>query len=217
MDLVSPTSTGTLVGLAACALLLGATLLSRSRSTKHVTTNSEKKKGDTFPTAAPALFQTPLPQPLEGYKLELTDPKMYRPFRHGPNFITMGIRKMDWNEWIEMDSNFVRYHDTKVSELDKDLNAHVKYVDNDVTRLACFEVLDELTQYLTHRYPEVFSLKDNIIRNSVTGEEFQYPVATPTEALTTAAKLVQDDLVLMVENDGKFLLKGLLESLRDCG
>ena len=27
--------------------------------------------------------------------------------------------------------------------------------------------------------------------------------ATPTEALSTAAKLVQDDIVLMVENDGE--------------
>jgi hypothetical protein len=150
-------------------------------------------------------FQTPLPQPVQGYKLELTEPKLYRPFRHGANFITMGIRKMNWNEWIEMDSNFKRYHDTKVSELGKDIDAHVQYVDNDVTRLACFEVLDELTQYLTHRYPDVFQLHGNTIRNLVTGEEFPYPAADPTESMATAAKLVQDDLVLMVENDGEFI------------
>lgn len=29
-------------------------------------------------------------------------------------------------------------------------------------------------------------------------------LATPTEALATAGKLVQDDLILMVENDGEF-------------
>ena len=122
-------------------------------------------------------FTTPLPQPLDGFKLELTDPKAYRPFRHGMNFITMGIRKMSWNEWIEMDSNFLPYHDRKVSELEKDVKAHVDYVDNEVTRLACFEVLDELTQYLTHRYPEVFQSVGNTIRNLVTGEEFQYPTS----------------------------------------
>jgi hypothetical protein len=146
-------------------------------------------------------FKTPKPKPLEGYKLELTDPKLYRPFRHGPNFVTMGIRKMDWNEWIEMDSNFVRYHDAKVYELEKDLPARVQYVDNEPTRLACFEVLDELTQYVTHRYPDVFQLRNGYIHNTVTGEELQYPAANPTQAMVTAAKLVQDDLVIMVEND----------------
>jgi hypothetical protein len=146
-------------------------------------------------------FQTPVPKALEGYKLELTDPKLYRPFRHGPSFVTMGIRKMDWNAWIEMDSNFLSYHDTKVSELEKDVDARVQYVDNEVTRLACFEVLEELTQYLTQRYPEVFQLHSGLIHNTVTGEQFQYPAATPKEAMVTAAKLVQDDLVIMVEND----------------
>jgi hypothetical protein len=208
MDLVTPTSTIVLVGLAACAVFFGATILSRSHISKHVVTNSENTQQEKSSITATTPFQTPLPKPLEGYKLELTDPKLYRPFRHGPNFITMGIRKMDWNEWIEMDSNFIRYHDTKVSELDRDLDAHIKYVDNEVTRLACLEVLSELTQYLTHRYPEIFSLEGNTICNSVTGEKLQYPVATPTEALATAAKLVQDDLVLMVENDGKLLLLG---------
>jgi hypothetical protein len=111
----------------------------------------------------------------------------------------MGIRKMDWNEWIEMDSNFISYHDTKVSELEKDVKTRVQHVDNEITRLACFEVLDELTQYLTHRYPDVFQLRNGIIYNTVTGEEFKYPAETPTDAMVTAAKLVQDDLVLMVE------------------
>lgn len=109
---------------------------------------------------------------------------------------------MDWNEWIEMDSNFVRYHDIKVKQLEKDIDAHVAYVDNDVTRLACFEVYEELTQYLTHRFPEMFSLKDGILRNSVTREEFLYPASTPKEAMATAAQLIQDDIALMVLNDG---------------
>jgi hypothetical protein len=113
----------------------------------------------------------------------------------------MGIRKMSWDEWIEMDSNFIRYHDAKVVELEKDVKSRVNYVDNEPTRMACFEVLEELTQYLTHRYPEVFQLHGNTLSNTVTREKFQYPASTPTEAMVTAAKLVQDDLVVMVLND----------------
>ncbi|KAF3000917.1 hypothetical protein E8E13_008484 [Curvularia kusanoi] len=113
----------------------------------------------------------------------------------------MGIRKLDWNNWIEMDSYFLGYHKLKSEQLDQHLHDHVKYVDNQVTRDACFEVLEELTRYLTHRYPSVFKLDGNRLQNLATGEEFSYPAGDPTEALATAAKLVQDDLVLMVEND----------------
>ncbi|KAG9196824.1 hypothetical protein G6514_003946 [Epicoccum nigrum] len=121
----------------------------------------------------------------------------------------MGIRKMNWDEWIEMDSNFFRYHDMKVSELEKDVDARVKYVDNDVTRLACFEVLEELTQYLTKRYPEIFQLHDGALHNMITGERFEYPASSPKEAMVTAAKLVQDDLIIMVENgDGQYHIDG---------
>ncbi|KAM0340604.1 hypothetical protein ACHAPU_010441 [Fusarium lateritium] len=119
----------------------------------------------------------------------------------------MGIRKLDWNNWIEMDSNFLWYHDTKVSELDKDIDAHVQYVDNAVTRDACFEVLEELTAYLTARYPKIFQLSDGLLRNTLTGEAFSYPASNPQEAMATAAKLVQDDLVIMVEEeDGEYHL-----------
>jgi hypothetical protein len=95
------------------------------------------------------------------------------------------------------------YHDTKVQELNDDLEAHVKYRDNAVTRDACFEVYEELTRYLTHRYPSIFQLQGNILRNLATKEEFQYPAANPTEALATSAKLIQDDIVLMVLRDGE--------------
>ncbi|KAK7187854.1 hypothetical protein DPSP01_010899 [Paraphaeosphaeria sporulosa] len=201
MDSLLQSSAVTIFGLAACVLVLSVSLLRNLRKTDkalpvpRASTPGEKEKGEIRP------FKTPLPEPARSYKLELTEPKLYRPFRHGKNFVTMGIRKMDWNEWIEMDSNFVRYHDIKVKQLDKDIDAHVGYVDNEVTRLACFEVYEELTQYLTHRFPEMFSLKDGTLRNSVTKEEFPYPASTPKEAMATSAKLIQDDIALMVMND----------------
>ena len=87
----------------------------------------------------------------------------------------MGIRKLDWDNWIEMDSNYERYHDLKVAELEKDIDAHVQYYDDDVTKDACFEMLEELTRYLTHRYPRIFYLADGMLHNSVTGEKLRYP------------------------------------------
>ncbi|RFN43638.1 wlm-like protein [Fusarium flagelliforme] len=162
------------------------------------------RKGSVAKTAAKPddiEWKTPSPKPLPDFDLDVTKPQLYRPFRHGPNHVTMGIRKLDWNNWIEMDSNFMWFHDTKVSELEKDIDAHVQYVDNAVTRDACFEVLEELTAWLTVRYPKIFSLEGGKLRNSLTGEAFDYPASDPKEAMATAAKLVQDDLVIMVEED----------------
>jgi hypothetical protein len=145
----------------------------------------------------------------------------------------MGIRKLDWNDWIEMDSNFLRYHDLKASELKKDFASHVKYLDNPVVRDACFEVYEELNEYLIHRYPKVFQNNGKSLRNTLTGEQHPYPASkrhlstpnlhdcaafgtdyqcegSPEEALSCAALLVQDDLVLMVEEDGSYSQGGKL-------
>ena len=129
-------------------------------------------------------WKTPSPKPLPDFDLDVTKPQLYRPFRHGPNHVTMGIRKLDWNNWIEMDSNFMWFHDTKVSELEKDIDAHIQYVDNAVTRDACFEVLEELTAWLTVRYPKIFSLEGGKLRNSLTGEAFDYPASKSTCCVT---------------------------------
>ncbi|KAJ5520854.1 hypothetical protein N7463_001307 [Penicillium fimorum] len=145
-------------------------------------------------------FVKPLPNP-HPHDPTSNDPKLYRPFRHGPNFITMGIRKLHWDNWIEMDSYFLRYHDMKAAELKKEFNEHIKYVDNAVTKDACFELNEELVRHLTHRYPKTFRLEGGKVHNSLTGEAFPFPAATPDEALATSALLVQDDLVLMIKND----------------
>ena len=89
----------------------------------------------------------------------------------------MGTRKLDWNNWIEMDSNFLRYHDLKASELKKDFSAHVRYVDNATVRDACFEVYEELSEYLTHRYPQTFQRHGSSLRNTLTGEQHPYPAS----------------------------------------
>lgn len=120
-------------------------------------------------------FQTPAPEPTSYTPDDLRLPQPYRPFRRGPTFMTMGIRKLKWDDWIEMDSNFLRYHDLKAKELSKDLDAHVKYLDTPQVRDACFEVFEELTSYLTRRYPQIYKLDGTKLHNYATGEQFTYP------------------------------------------
>jgi hypothetical protein len=163
--------------LAGTALVLAALLLGVLQSfTNKNPPKSSPASTSTVSSREP--FVTPVPEPDLDFDPVARTPKPYRPFRHGPNFITMGIRKMDWNNWIEMDSYFLRYHETKAAELKKDFNEHIKYVDNEVTKHACFELYEELVQYLVHRYPKVFRLSANTVHNALTGETFRFPART---------------------------------------
>ena len=62
-------------------------------------------------------FQAPEPAPYPNWDIHKTKPLPYRPFKHGPKYmtprrftslsdalvryhITMGLRKMDFDEWI---------------------------------------------------------------------------------------------------------------------
>jgi hypothetical protein len=67
--------------------------------------------------------------------------------------------------WIEMDSYFMRCHEVKKAEVEKDLDGHVRYVDNAVTRHACFEVYEEHAKYLVQRYPKIFLLEGTTLHN----------------------------------------------------
>lgn len=159
-------------------------------------------------------FKTPKPKPTDITPKSLPSPLPYRPFRHGKQHVTMGIRSMDWNNWIEMDSNFERYHTSKLQQLNRGKQHHIQYVNNNQTKMACHEMYEELVAYLTERYPKIFKMNTEkwtgedgrliterkVVTNEITGEAFPFPAENPRKALEYAGLLVQDDLILMVKN-----------------
>jgi hypothetical protein len=48
----------------------------------------------------PMDFKRPTAPPAPDWDVHTSKPKPYRPFRHGPYHITMGLRNMNWDEWI---------------------------------------------------------------------------------------------------------------------
>ena len=64
-------------------------------------------------------YQRPPAQPYPKWNIHTTDPLPYRPFRHGPYHITMGLRKMNWDEWIELDNQFPRFHTDKLRRIEE--------------------------------------------------------------------------------------------------
>lgn len=70
-------------------------------------------------TWEPVNFKRPEALPYPDWDVQKTTPLPYRPFRNGPYHITMGLRAMKWNEWIELDNQFLKFHADKIRRIEE--------------------------------------------------------------------------------------------------
>ncbi|KAL4934246.1 dolichyl-P-Man:Man(6)GlcNAc(2)-PP-dolichol alpha-1,2-mannosyltransferase [Aspergillus undulatus] len=155
----------------------------------------------------PSDFQRPPASPYPNWDVHTTKPIPYRPFRYGPKyFITMGLRSMKWDEWIELDNHFPRYHADKARRLkergDKCCATHPE------AWAAAIELLEELASYLPQRYPTLYTATKTGLTNLLTHETFDIKSRPlPEDPMAICARLVQDDLAIMIERpDGEYYL-----------
>lgn len=152
-------------------------------------------------------FTMPTPPPYPDWSLTDTKPLPYRPFRHGPKyFTTMGLRNEQFDNWIELDNHFPKYHADKAQRIAErgpkcSRTAPEAYP-------AALEFLEELTVYLCARYPTLYRKTEVGIENLWSGEKFDLVSRPlPEDPMQTAARLVQDDLAIMIERaDGEYYL-----------
>uniref|UniRef100_A0A093XI47 Alanine/arginine aminopeptidase n=1 Tax=Talaromyces marneffei PM1 TaxID=1077442 RepID=A0A093XI47_TALMA len=159
----------------------------------------------------PSSFKRPEPKPYENWDVKTTKPLLYRPFRYGPGgnrkyFVTMGLRNMKWDEWIELDNHYPRYHADKARRIKERASKCCRTAPEAMD--GAIELLEELASYLPARYPTLYRATPVGLDNLLTGESFnivQRPLAE--DPMITSARLVQDDLALMVEKpDGQYYL-----------
>ncbi|KAL4909636.1 hypothetical protein BDW74DRAFT_165072 [Aspergillus multicolor] len=151
--------------------------------------------------------ERPTASPYPDWDVHTTKPIPYRPFRYGPKyFITMGLRSMKWDEWIELDNHYPRYHADKARRL-KERGEKCCATAPEAWD-AAIEYLEELITYLPERYPTMFRKTPTGLTNLLTNETFdirQRPL--PEDPMAIAARLVQDDLAIMIEKpDGEYYL-----------
>lgn len=118
----------------------------------------------------------------------------------------MGLRTMKWDEWIELDNQYLRFHAEKAARL---ATRGTRCVRTDPAAYdAAVELLEELCSYLPQRYPTLFRATAVGADNLLTGEHFDHttrPLAEDPMAL--CARMVQDDLAIMIERaDGQYYL-----------
>ncbi|KAJ5096857.1 hypothetical protein N7456_007578 [Penicillium angulare] len=155
----------------------------------------------------PSDFKRPTVTPLLDWNVHTSKPIPYRPFRYGPKyFVTLGLRSLKWDEWIELDNHYLKYHADKAKRIAE--RGEKCYGTAPEAMDGAIELLEELCDYLPERYPTMFQKTSTGITNTVTNETFditQRPL--PEDPMATAARLVQDDLALMIEKpDGEYYL-----------
>ncbi|KAF2495529.1 hypothetical protein BU16DRAFT_550235 [Lophium mytilinum] len=155
----------------------------------------------------PQPFKRPAAAPYPDWSLTATKPLPYRPFRYGPKYnVNMGLRNMHWDEWIELDNHYPKFHALKAERI-AERGTKCCYTAPEVFDGAV-ELLEELCDYLPQRYPSLYRKTDVGLDNLETGETFnvvQRPLKE--DPMQMSARLVQDDLAIMFERpDGQYYL-----------
>ncbi|KAE8375185.1 Alg9-like mannosyltransferase family-domain-containing protein [Aspergillus bertholletiae] len=206
---------------AICLLATLTTYLLHSLWKKHRTSNSpqgDPEQKSLSPTSkfkqptrkpgewTPSDFKRPPAAPYLGWDVHTAEPKPYRPFRYGPKyFITMGLRSMKWDEWIELDNHYLRYHTDKARRI-KERGAKCSRTAPEAMD-AAMELLEELSTYLPERYPTLFRKTPTGITNLLTQETITTTAPLPEDPMQSCGRLIQDDLALMLERpDGEYYL-----------
>lgn len=179
-----------------------------ARKTKVEGKRSPNEKRE-FGKWVPENFKTPVPPPYPNWDFEKTKPLPYRAFRNKYT-ITMGIRNMEWDSWIELDNEWSKFHDEKVKRLAE--RGTELFGTEPEAQDAVFELLEEFRSYLPNRYPQLFEQTPKGLKNLKTGENFEFMGLKPSEMaedpMVMAAKMVQDDLAIMMEGpSGEYFLK----------
>ncbi|KAK0714084.1 hypothetical protein B0T26DRAFT_742502 [Lasiosphaeria miniovina] len=157
----------------------------------------------------PSDFKMPTPEPYPDWSIETTKPLPYRPFRYGPKYhVTMGLRTARHAEWIELDNHYPRYHADKARRILERGPQCCRTTPEAYP--AAVELLEDLAAYLPARYPSLYRRAgpDAPLENLWSGEKFDMSARPlPEDPMQMCARLVQDDLALMIERaDGQYYL-----------
>ncbi|EKM59559.1 uncharacterized protein PHACADRAFT_250145 [Phanerochaete carnosa HHB-10118-sp] len=188
----------------------------------HTDASAAREPGEWTPVA----FEYPAIAPCRE-DVSAVKPVPYRPFKWGEYHVTMGIRSMPWDEWTELDREFAHFHRIREHRIQTRGDKVVQVLPERPGLVkgahdAAVELVHELAEYLSRRYPDVYratrvdaghdgngwhgqpSIKDITI--IPLGKTYGLEKGDP---LTIASLLIQEDLAIMIEGtDGRYYLQG---------
>lgn len=173
--------------------------------------NKDRRPGDWTPVDFVYPPVTPVSE-----ALDQIIPRPYRPYKPGHYHVTMGIRPMDWESWIELDLDFPAYYHLRAERLASLRGPKLFATLPDRPQLvrgganAARELVHELAEFLVARYPGVYRATRRG-GEIVAIEVLPVGVTHDLEAedpIVVAAMLTQDDIAIVIEGtDGQYYLQ----------
>ncbi|KAJ6561159.1 hypothetical protein DFH09DRAFT_504156 [Mycena vulgaris] len=179
--------------------------VSPKRSAPATPTDSKRPFGEWYPQSFDYPEFEASPHALRDIK-----PQMYRPFRWGEYHVTMGIRSMQWGEWIELDDQFDAYYRIRKDRIQRKgrqavqvLPASVRVHDGEDGPVqiaggaaAAIELVHELAEYLSRRYPTTFQITRHTSSDSLADYPTGWGGAAPIKSVHIVPQREQFDLPL---------------------
>jgi hypothetical protein len=118
---------------------------------------------------------------------------------------------MQWDDWIELDNHYLKFHADKARRIMERGHKCCRVDPDPRVFNGAVELLEELSAYLSERYPCMFVKTDVGVDKVVTKESFNIKELTMNgnkeNAMQLCARLIQDDLAIMFEKeDGQYYL-----------
>uniref|UniRef100_A0A060TEJ8 ARAD1D15642p n=1 Tax=Blastobotrys adeninivorans TaxID=409370 RepID=A0A060TEJ8_BLAAD len=140
-------------------------------------------------------------------------PRVYRPFKAGKYNITMGIQRLDPNDWLLIEETYHKATEERkrvLNAYDDDTVLHHPSADD-----ALRELYDKMVDFGIKRYPQYFHLKqqDGMVYNSI--KDSSIPLRS--DAFSDTKQMIrelsghfeEDYMVLLKdEDDGQYYLRG---------
>lgn len=130
----------------------------------------------------------------------------YRPWHDGPHHVTMAIQRVNLDDWVEIDHEYLsRYQYKRILFRD---HAPDTICNKPGSEEACFEALYYVADFLPQRYPTMFTKTAAGIKNLVTGDDWDLRRTSTTwddyTPLQVVALLTTEDwFVLQTDDDGQ--------------
>jgi hypothetical protein len=129
--------------------------------------------------------------------------RIYLPSESRSARMSMGLKPLSLEDWIEIDENFARYLVLKKQRLDHNYaEVFASLLD---TQAAQQEVLELLLEHLLLNFSQLYRRHGESIQNLVTKENWHLK-AFENNPLDLAGRLVQEDLCLMQFRSGNYVL-----------
>ncbi|KAL5338450.1 hypothetical protein BJX70DRAFT_388520 [Aspergillus crustosus] len=119
--------------------------------------------------------------------------------------VMMDIRKLDVENWLTLDKNYLDEHVVRSQLLEQERQKVFQCLPESYD--ACLEALEEVVEFLTQRFANMFERKKHsettTVYNRMTGETFVYggEKTNQMDPLEIAVRLTMEDLSILMKNE----------------